>query len=119
MFPLDNANLLSSDPRYKTIPIIISSTKPRNTQVTVNDTLNVTLNEASSAGEAVIGRTNKPLEVARKRSELRQDITALYRAPTFKNSSVLNRFMGQRTKADGQKHGVTEDKEDEEEETEE
>jgi hypothetical protein len=61
-----------------------------NTYITVNDTLDVVLNEASSAGEAVIGHSNKPLEIARKRSELKRDITALYRAPTIKNSATLN-----------------------------
>ncbi|TEB22370.1 hypothetical protein FA13DRAFT_1716095 [Coprinellus micaceus] len=115
----DNANLLLSDPRYKTIPIVISSTKPKNTHVTVNDTLDVTLNGASSAGEAVIGRSNKPLEIACKRSELRRDITALYRAPTIKNSSMLNRFMGQHNTADGQNHGSAEGEDEEEEDEEE
>jgi cobalamin biosynthesis protein CobT len=115
----DNANLLLSDPRYKTIPIVISSTKPKNTHVTVNDTLDVTLNDAYSAGEAVIGHSNKPLEIARKCSEPRQDITALYRAPTIKNSSMLNRFMGQRNTADGQNHGSAEGEDGEEEEEEE
>ncbi|TEB24140.1 hypothetical protein FA13DRAFT_1797503 [Coprinellus micaceus] len=115
----DNAKLLTSDRRYKSVPIVISSTKPMNTYITVNDTLDVVLNEASSAGEAVIGHSNKPLEIARKRSELKRDITALYRAPTIKNSATLNRFLGQRKVAAGQTPALAEDDDDDDEEEEE
>ena len=113
---LDNAKLLTSDPRYKTVLIVISTTKPLNTYKTVGDTLSFALNEASSATEAVIGRTNKPLEVARKRSVLKRDVTALFKAPAIMNSSTLNKFMNQRNLAARQKDDMERSSSEEEEE---
>ncbi|TEB36458.1 hypothetical protein FA13DRAFT_1786851 [Coprinellus micaceus] len=76
--------------------------------------VNVVLDEASSAGEAVIGRSNKPLEIACKRSELKRDITALYKALTIKNSATLNRFLGQCKAAAGETLPPAEEEEEEE-----
>ena len=114
-FRLDNAKILKTDPCYKTIPIVISSTKPKNTHKTVGDTLSVILNEAGSASSAVIGTTNKPLEVARKRSELQHDLAALLRAPTIKNPVNLGRFLDQRGTAAEQNRGLDASDDEEEE----
>ena len=92
---------------------MISSTKPKNTHKTVSDTLSVVLHEASSTSLSVIGSTNKPLEVAHKQSELRQDIAVLLRVPTIKTAVNLNQFLEQCDTAPKQKGSLGGEDEDE------
>ncbi|KAJ3537110.1 hypothetical protein NMY22_g5738 [Coprinellus aureogranulatus] len=89
----ENRQLMQGDPRYKTIPIVVSSTPPKNTIKTVGDTLHQQMSDAGSAGPNVIGITDKPLEVARNRSELKKDLRASHKGDPVKDQERLNRFL--------------------------
>ncbi|KAJ3514163.1 hypothetical protein NMY22_g14834 [Coprinellus aureogranulatus] len=93
----DHLALSPSSPLYSTIPIVVSSTRPKGHVIkTVGDTLKQQTSEAGSAGADVIGKTDKPMKVARARAELKHDIKAVHRAGTVKNPEMLARFAESR-----------------------
>jgi hypothetical protein len=91
----ENAALAFSDKRRGTVPILISSTAPRHIIKNVGNTLDSQVDKATSRISAATLGTDKPLEVARKRSEVRRDVAALHTAPTIKytTASDLQRLL--------------------------
>ena len=84
----ENAALSPSDSRHKTVPIIISSTAPRHAIRNVGDTLDSQVDKVTSKVNATTLGTDKPLEVARKCSELRRGMATLHKAPTIKSTTT-------------------------------